>query len=48
MNIFNKFFETAVVAQLNNSEIEYNENYEFTDDEKTIMSPTRSFRLFSS
>ena len=34
---YGKFFETAVVAQLNNSEIEYNENYEFTDDEKTIM-----------
>ena len=34
---YGKFFETAVVAQLNNSEVEYNENYEFSPEEKTEM-----------
>jgi hypothetical protein len=34
---YGKFFETAVVAQLNNSEVEYNENYEFSPEEITKM-----------
>ena len=34
---YGKFFETAVVAQLNNSEVEYEENYELNEEEKAIM-----------
>lgn len=35
---FGKYRECCVVAYLNNSEIEYNENYIFTEEEKKSLS----------